>query len=378
MPVKDRVVTWYIKNVILPRREIIDKPGFIITSLSDKQYNINLRDLFLSERLFELIENNIVHNFGQKGKQALYSAGKKFGYIYSSISKFPTINNSTKKEFINFAYFLLRFVEGTYAQQVNHELNLDEKIFKIYLNNYIICRHNGIGHIMTEGGITGIWAYAMEDKSIEGVQLECEGRGNNNCKLICAPEKKLKEKINNDIIRELDLPEVKFENTYKMMNEIRPTKYSSNSLKELLNTGFFEFKKGSLSYKDHRFFACDSHILYTIENEISKLDDGEKILFNTSFEYGTLLREIYGANDYKKFIPDFFSALGFGDIFVSNSDPIKIISIYYPWTIFSEKSKYIIFRGIMSGIVSSSIDKKIEFFNFNLNARNYLTLTMTN
>jgi len=378
MPVKDKVVTWWIQNVILPRREIIDKPGFIITSLSEKQQVINLRDLFLSERLFELIENKIVQHFGQKGRQALYSAGKKFGFIYSSMSNFPTINNSTKKEFINFAYFLLRFVEGTYAQQVNHKLNLDEKIFKIYLNNYIICRHNGNGHIMTEGGITGIWAYAMEDKSIEGIQLKCEGRGNNYCELICAPDEKLRREINNKIYKELDLKEVRFENTYKMMNEIRPTKYSSNSLKELLDAGFFEFKKGILSYKNHRFFACDSHILYTIENEISKLVDGERILFDISFEYGTLLRELYGGKDFKKFIPDFFSALGFGDIFVSDSDLIKIISIYYPWTIFSEKSKFIIFRGIMSGILSSSIDKKVEFNNINLNSKNYLTLTISN
>ncbi len=376
MPIKDRVVTWYIRNVILPRREIIDKPGFIITSLGGGHQPIHLRDLFLSEFLFELIENNIVQHYDIKGRQALYSAGKKFGYLYSSMSNFPTIKNCTKKEFSDFAYFLVRFVEGTYAQQAKYKLELDEKIFTIFLNDYIICRHNGIGHTMTEGGITGIWAYAMQDNSIEGTQLECQGRGNKSCIVECAPEKIIKEKSNN-FFSEKDLPDQKFDNTYKTMNEIRPTKYSSNSLKRLLNAGFFEFKRGILSYKDHRFFACDSHILYFLEEEIAKLEDGEQILFDACFEYGKNLREIYGGKDYKKFIPDFFSALGFGDILVIDSNGSKIGSIYYPWTVFSEKSKYIIFRGIMSGIISSSIGKKIEFKNFDINIRNYLTLTIT-
>ncbi|RLF52916.1 MAG: hypothetical protein DRN24_02410 [Thermoplasmata archaeon] len=375
MPVKDRVVTWYIRNVILPRREIIDKPGFVITSLSGEYHTILLRDLFLPELLFELIENNIVQQYDMKGRQALYSAGKKFGYIYSSMSSFPTIQNSSKKEFSDFAYFLVRFVEGTYAQQAKHKLELDKKIFTISFDDYIICRHNGIGHIMTEGGITGIWSYAMQDKSIEGVQLECQGRGNERCIVLCAPEKIIKER-SNKFFREQDLSDQKFDNIYKTMNAIRPTKYSSNSLKKLLNAGFFKFKRGVLSYKGHRFFACDSYILYFLEEELIKLENGEQILFDTCFEYGKYLRELYAGVDYQKFIPDFFSALGFGDIFVIPSDEIKIASIYYPWTHLSEKSKYVILRGLMSGIVSSSLGKKIEFTKYNISVKNYLTLTI--
>jgi len=40
MPVKDRVVTWWIKNIITPQREIIDKPGFIVTTFTEKKRTI--------------------------------------------------------------------------------------------------------------------------------------------------------------------------------------------------------------------------------------------------------------------------------------------------------------------------------------------------
>jgi hypothetical protein len=51
-----------------------------------------------------------------------------------------------------------------------------------------------------------------------------------------------------------------------------------------------------------RFFACDSHILYLLESELTKLDDGEHILFDACFEYGKMLSENYGRKNYQKFI----------------------------------------------------------------------------
>jgi hypothetical protein len=376
MEIKDRVVTWFIQNIILPRREIVDKPGFVVTTFTEKNQTTYLRDLFLSEQLFELIENKIVQKYGVAGKQVLYSAGKKFGYLYGSMSNFPTVKEFTKKELLDFAYLLVRYIEGTFASEAKHGINLDEKTFTIYFKDYVICRHNGLGYIMTDGGIAGIWAYAMQDKSLEGTQLECEGRGNDRCLVMCAPLKKIEEKTKNYFC-EKNLPEQKFDEVYKTMNEIRATNYAQNSLRKLLDTGFFEYKKGILSYKKIRFFHCESHILYLLEQEISKLKNGEKTLFDTCFEYGKFVRETYGETDYHKFITDYFPALGFGDIAVMESNKLSVAAIYYPWTVFSEKSKYIIFRGIMSGLVSSALNKKIEFKKFDVTIRDYLTLTIT-
>jgi hypothetical protein len=376
MPVKDRIATWFIQHVIIPRREIIDKPGFVVTTFTEKNQTTYLREFFLPEPLLEIIENKIVQNYGEQGKQALYSAGKKFGYLYASMSNFPTIIDYSKKELSDFAYFLVRYIEITFAQQAKHELDLEQLIFSISFEDYVICRHNGLGYIMTDGGIAGIWAYAMQDKSIEGSQLECQGRGDQRCFVMCAPEQKLQEKTKN-FFCEKNLPEHKFNDVYRTMNDIRTTTYSRNSMRDLIDTGFFEYTEGNFFYKKIRFFGCESHILYLLEQEIAKLENGEQILFDACFEYGKTLRETYGETDYQKFISDFFPALGFGDMAVLDADKLSIAAIYYPWTVFSETSKYVILRGMMSGFVSSSLGQEIEFKNFNIDIGNYLTLTIT-
>jgi hypothetical protein len=191
MPVKDRIVTWFIQHVLLPKIEIIDNQGYIVNTFSYKNQTTYLREIFLPELLFELIENKIVQQYGDQGKQALYSAGKKFGYVYSSMSGFPTIKNVPEKELLDFAYFFVRFVECTFAQQANHEIDFESKSFHVFLKNFVICRHNGLGYFMADGGIAGIWAYVVQDMSIEGKQLECQGRGYKECHVFVHLKKKL-------------------------------------------------------------------------------------------------------------------------------------------------------------------------------------------
>jgi hypothetical protein len=373
MPVKDRVVTWWIQNIVTPKREIIDKPGFVITTFTEKDQMTYLREIFFAEELFELIENKIVQKYGNQGKQTLYSAGKKNGYLYASISNFPDIKENSKKTVSDFAYLFVRYCEGVFAQKAKHEIDIDKKIFSMALDEYIVCRHNGHGYIMNDGGSAGIWAYLMQDKSIEGIQLECQGRGDEKCLVICAPKEELltqKDKI----FYENNLTDQKFDEIYQIRNEIREDTYAQLSLKDMIDAGFFDYKKGILSYKNSRFFGSESHIFYILEQEISKLDDGEQTLFDICVEYGKSLRQLYGERDYQKFIMDFFSALGFGDITFLDSN--TLVASYYPWTIFSEKSKYIIFRGVLSGIVSDSLEKKVEFNEYKIDVEDFLTLTI--
>ena len=226
---------------------------------------------------------------------------------------------------------------------------------------------------MADGSIAGIWAYAMRDSSIEGVQLKCQGRGDEQCLVVCAPKEEIKKRTSNLLV-EKKLPEQKFDATYKTLNKIRNTTYAQNSLKDLINIGFFRYRKGILSYKNMRFFGCEAHILYLLEQEISKLEGGKQLLFETCFEYGKFLQRTYGHKDYKKFISDFFPSLGFGDILIVDSNKLSIGVTHYPWSVFSDQSEYIIFRGVMSGFVSNSLGRPIKFNDFDINTRDYLTL----
>lgn len=376
MPVKDRIVTWYIQNILIPKREIIDNPGFIITTFTEDNQTTYLRDLFLPEKLFEMIEQEIIKIYGNSGKQVLYSTGKKFGYQYAAMSRFPTINDVEKKEFEEFAYLFIRFIEGTYAKKAQHEIDILNKLFKITLGDYIICRNNGYGYIMTSGSSAGTWAYEMQDKSLEGCQIKCQGRGDNTCHVLCGPVDKIKEQ-HQEVFIEKNLEEIQYDESFRILNEIRPTSYSKNSLKKLLDDGFLEYKHGRLTYNKKRFFLCDAHLVYILENEISKLDEGEENLFNICFEYGKKLRQLYGNDDHERFISDFFPALGFGDVIILDQNKYKIGAMFYPWTLFSEKSKYIVFRGILSGIISDSLGEKVEFKNFDVDIGDYLTLTIS-
>ena len=355
--------------------EIIDRPGFIIVTISEKNQETYLRQLFLPERLLELIEKKIVEEYGDLGKSALYSIGKKFGYVYSSMSNFPTRINNNEKELKDFIYLFVRYCESTYAQRAEHYLDLDKKIFTINFNGYIICRHNGLGFIMTDGGCAGIWAYMMQDKEIEAIQLECEGRGHQRCYVFCGPTEEIKEQTTR-FYQESNLTDTKFDDVYRKLNEIQKTTYAKNSLKDLIDIGFIDYKQGVLAYKGMRFFSCDSHLIYILEDEIKKLNNGEKLLFEASAEFGEELQKLYGETDYQKFIMDFFPALGFGDIFIAKSEKLKVISDFYPWTSLSDRSRYIIFRGILSGFVSSSVGQKIEINHFDVNLLNHLTLTL--
>jgi predicted hydrocarbon binding protein len=375
MAVKDRIVTWFIKNIVVPRREIIDKPGFIVTTFTEHSTHTYLRELLIPEQLFELIENKIIRELGDIGKQTLYSAGKKFGYLYASMSNFPRIDKHGSKQIIDFAYSLVRYNECMYARLANHSVDIGKKTFSINFDEYVICRHNGYGYILADGGIAGTWAYALQDETIEGVQLQCQGRGDKKCLVLCAPQSYL-EKQKYSALYEIDLPEYTFDNTYKNLNEIRPTVFPSKSFKQLLNAGFFKYNHGILTYKDSRFFLCESHILYLLEEEVSKLRNADNVLFDACFEYGQKLQETYGHDDYKKFIPDFFSALGYGDIRIYEDNGLRIGINFYPWTIYSNNSKYIILRGMLSGFISKALGKEIVFKNTKIQTKNYLTLTL--
>ena len=371
--VVDKIVTWFIQNVITPRQEIIDKPGFIILTISPKESKMYMRDLLLPEGLFEKIETKVVRKYGEAGKQALYSAGKKFGYVYASSSGFPQIGKSKEKDIRNFIYFLVRYVAGTYASDATYEVNLKTRTFKINLKDYVICRHDGIGLVMADGGIAGIWAWACDDPTMEGTQIKCQGRNDERCEVICAPVNELKKTVTS-IFVETNVPTYPFDNEYEIKNQIRETTYSKNSLKTLLDGKFFEYRGGILSYKGRRMFLDDSYVSFILEDEICELPGGTDILFEAAFEEGKEIAEAYGKSDWGKFITDYLSALGFGDIAVLDTKNPKIGLIYYPWTKLNLNFKYILLTGFLSGIITQCTGKKSLIELLGTTSKEYLTV----
>jgi len=358
--IKDRVAVWYIQNVIIPKIEIIDRPGFIVTTFTEQGRTTYLREFLLPEGLLEKIEDKFAEKFGKRGEEVLYSSGKKFGYSYVSLSNFPRKDEMEEEDFKKFAYNFIMYIAAVFARWARHQINLKEEAFSIKLRDYIVCRHNGKGFILTEGGIAGIWAYEMKRKDIEAVQVQCQGRGDKLCMVYCAPADTLSEKYG-EIKTERDLPEIRYSDEYRLMNSIRTPIYARNSMKELIDSGYFVYRKGSIMHKGERFFPCESHLIYILEEEIGKLRGGRKTLFDACFEWGKEFATTNAERLSSNFVSDIFSSLGFGDISVKEKDEgIEVTSFHYPWTVFSEKAGYDIFRGILSGVLSHITDKYME------------------
>lgn len=356
MVVKDRIVTWFIRNIIIPRMEDIDHPGYIVSHLDRSNKSNIVRQILSPESLFVEIEEKVFKQFGMKGRKALYRAGKTFGYDYGISNNFKTLNKSSKKEIKKLISYLVPYIETLYASNMSYEIDMDKQVFRLELDNFVVCRKNGIGDIITSGAIAGFWSVIMDNPDIEGVQFECQGRGDPKCNLICAPKKELK-KMNYSYF---DTPAVKVLQTnseYQVRNQIKKTTHITKSLKTLVGSNIFDYKHGVLKYKDDRYFITEASLPDLLEIYLSKLGAG-RLLFDVAFEFGSRICQY---NKDTNFFSDYLSALGWGEvIFNISQKTVKILSNHLPWTMYSDKTKKLVFCGLLSGLVSEYLNKRTE------------------
>ncbi|MCX6818633.1 MAG: hypothetical protein NT129_01380 [Candidatus Aenigmarchaeota archaeon] len=378
MKIKDKVVSWYVKNILIPKLEEIDNPGYVIAKFTELKFDINLRELFLPENLFIIFEKKIIDDHGTEGKNILYKIGKSFSYIDASVSHFPTIKTLGRKEFLEFAYNFSKYVEGTLAEELSQEIEYDNKILKIKMKGYVICSKNGLGQLLSMGGQSGIWAWVVQDSTVEAVKLQCQGRGDKECKVIVAPYDTL-VKMGYKPIKCTDLETIELGKEYEDFNKIRPTVWARNSLRSLIDSGFFNYAHGQVTYKDERFFLVEASFMYILERELKKIEDGLKVLWDVSFDFGKMLAEISGKQDPCKFIMDFFPALGFGDILaVTKKGQYEIIVNYFPWLEWYKDIDFVMFRGMLSGVISGFIGKTVELNKIDKDlSGGYLSLHIT-
>ncbi len=201
----------------------------------------------------------------------------------------------------------------------------------------------------------------MEDKSVEAVQPKCQGRGDDECEVIAAPYDVLVEMgYKPHVCRELE--EGKITQTYINFNAVRPAKWAKNSLKTLIDAGFFKYKHGQVNYKDERFFLCEASFMYILERELKKVKDGLKVLWDVSFDFGKHIASISGKlHEPCKFVMDFFPALGFGDMLaVRRRDHYQIYVDYFPWLQWHDEIDFTMFRGMVSGVLSGFEGRDIK------------------
>lgn len=368
MAIKDRLVSWFLRNIVIPKIDIWNKPGFVVTQFTEKGKIVFLREFFLPEPILVEFEKTISKKYNKKGEQILYSIGKKFTYVFSKLSKFPNIKTSTVKELFNFADRFIHYVECTYAARLSYSIDLKSKMFNLKAKNYVVCPKNGLGYILG-AGLAGIWSYVMADPSIEGIQIKCEGRKDEFCEMIFAPKDTLlKMKMSFFIENDPDIKDIQGDDIYKRFNRFQNTKFATKSLKDMIDSKLFMLSGGLLIFGGVRYIYIDSSLIYILEKEIQKLKGANKILKNIAFKWGKIIAK--QANSVN-FITEYFSAIGLGDTLVAKKgDEYDIIINYFPWTALWKDIDFDFIKGFVSGMLSAITNKtyyvvkiKKEFIN---------------
>jgi len=360
MNIRDKIASWWVKNVIMTGKHNFKNPGYI-TEKIDKERTQEIRDICLPEKLLAKIEER----FHKKELgYAIYAIGKDFGYRYAKALSLPQLEKETGlpgKRFETMAYFIIRYIEGTFAKDINYSLDLELRKFNMKMKDYLVCRRNGLGYIFSTGGVAGIWGYIVQ-KDIEGVQTKCEGRGDDNCEVICAPREVLKKESLDFFEADTDKQKLEISRDYKRFNQVRNAKYAEESLRDLMNVGSFNYTGGKISYGNDRYVLAEASLVYLLGKELIKLPEGERMLFDAASRYG----EELGRNEKKnktmnKFIREYLSACGWGDTLIKEKkNNFTIITRLFPWTKFWKDTSFPIYRGMLSGLLSGFKGEKIK------------------
>jgi len=353
---RDTLTRWFVQRVLLPRQEIIDIPGSIIEEVTLRGKSFKIRDFALPESLFVNLEVLF-----KKYAKELYCIGKSFGYNYAKMLDLPRYSRVSEGKFLTFATFFTRYVEAVYSSKMEANVSLHEKRYESKMKDYIICSKNGLGYLFSTGGIAGIWAYVIEDLSVEAVQPKCQGRGDPFCNVVVAPFDAL-VKEGYSPLKCSNLLTFDMSNEYFSLNKLANASETGArySLKDLIDMQFLRYSHGQIQWSTERFFLVESSFMYILEKVLSRLDDYNN-LYSVSFDCGKLLYSLSKNQNPVKFILDFFPALGFGSITALKKGGRHHIYInHFPWTEWWRDIEYTMVRGIFSGILSAGEGREVH------------------
>ena len=350
---KEGTKAWFMKNIILPNNEIIDKPGYIVSKYVGKGTRCYVREVLFPEKVLAVIESEAATRLGDAGRKAVYAAGKMWGVRYGITTGLPKKSGMPQKDFLEFLGSFMKFMESEYALKAAFMLDYQKDNFVTRYKDLMVCRLNGHGYFLL-GTMNGAWQH-MSAKETEGIHTECQGRKDDECVIECAPLGNLSDKskaFSVKVPKDLGL-----EKEYFTLNTIKKAQYARNSLLDLLKGRIMRYEGGFFECNGDRFLLNEASSVYFLEQCLGKTKKGEEILFNAAFNY---FRKLAQGNSSTRMAQDFLPALGWGDITVDASGN-RAFCRNYPWTGYWKGSTFPILRGMLSGIASAHANKGIMF-----------------
>ena len=338
-----------MENIILPNNEIIDKPGFIMQQFNEKDTSAFLREMLFPEKLLADIEAQAAKKYGNKGREALYKAGKRWGYRYAKGTMFPLRSETSDADFLSFFDVFSKMIEGEYSSFFKGTPDLTRKTIDFEGRDVVICNKSGEGQIFL-GAWVGCWAYQYQDIDMEGDHSKCQGRGNKVCIFRCGPRSIIKG-IKIDIKKDVSLG---IEPAFYAINTPHET-HTDFSLRRFMELGMITYEGGFFTFGADRLVLNESSSIYFIEEELSKLK-ADSIVFDASFDY---FRNFGGTRSQDFFIA-FLMACGWGEIkLYKNAGGYMAVLRNFPWTSLEKKIHFKMLQGAFSGFLSTKENKKI-------------------
>ena len=351
MGIKDTFVSLYIKKFVMPHSLVIDKPGFVNFNLSGKT-SMFARQVIMPESFLVGLESRLISKFGDKGKQMLYSLGKKFGYRFALIGNFIKRGDVPESELAEFVGIVSKFVEGTYASEISGDFDVPNSSIRYRLKNFIVISKLGYGYFLPVGGTAGLVARLFNDSSIEVINSSKDGEYDI---LECAPLEKLKQKFSNLLVED-DLSGLEVEPEYAPVNQVQEIS-SATSFKQLLDSGYFSYADGIIKHGDQRYFLLEISGWYLLEKELSKNAEAMNVLCECAIETGRDLPTTGSTAE----ICQILTATGWGNpMILSSSGKASVVMTHVPWTKYYLEVKFSILNGFLSGMLSRVYGREVR------------------
>ncbi|MFH1442398.1 MAG: hypothetical protein ABIG96_00015 [Candidatus Micrarchaeota archaeon] len=338
---------WAI-NVVAPGLFKIDIPGYVLGKGSPIG-PMAVRNVFIPESFFLKLEKEV----GDKvpdGKEKLYALGKKFGYRFSVLNGFPRNDPAIS------AGIIFKFFETLYAEKISVETDVGKKTMRLKTDGMAITRRGGGGLMVTVGGAAGIWAYLLNDYT-----MECAVKNGLGCEyeFVAGPVEILATDIGT-VLRCDELPEFKDHGTYVRMNSppqaIPPAAFN---MQKLMQTGLFTYKEGELRFaiSETRFVPVEIYLLYETERLFP-----EELVFGAAkesfMEIGKLVKQ---QKEPVNFISQMLGAFGFGITQVEGEVEKAITFKGYPWMDTDlQRANYALVRGAIEGFLEGNTGRKFS------------------
>ena len=346
-----------IENTPLSKAKIFDKKGYIsygFYSLDGR--NFFVRNLVIPEMFFTELENLVVKNKGHdEGIKELYRVGKRFGYRYAMFNRFPrgNINRLTLSTIFNF------FVDAGYAKSIIlSNVDLISKTFELQTENLVITSKNGMGYVLTVGGVVGLCCQLTSDYFLEG---NVKKISNSRYVLTISNPEILKQR-SIKYFTENEIPQKINFSSYMQNNFPQETRSEAlKSFGELLKEGTLDYKPGIISVKEsrERVIIVEISLFFDIEETFDKetVYNAAYLPFhNIGFHYTKYQNPLEN-------LAELFSAFGFGLVEVKEGVANKTTILFngYPWyPKATEYTSFPILRGAVEGFLNGNSERRYK------------------